>query len=382
MSRKQFIVTLVALVVLGAGGAAVVLSDRAAWTDANTRSGQKLVPDLHISEVAEIALGDAAGELHLVKGKDGWSVRERADFPADTDRIGELLVRLAELKIVQRENLPGSQRARLQLVEPKERDTKDAGTRLELKDAKGRALAHLLLGKKVLKGAPGTELARGEPEATGRYLASQGDAGTLLVVSDPLSQAEPRAGQWIQKELIRVDRSRSISAAGGDGKPRWAVARNSESVDWRFADSPVKPDLQKATDLASALYWINAVDVVPDPAKVDTGLGRPVVIKAATFDGLTYTLRIGNKIGDNYYLGLSVAGEPPKTRVPAKGEKAEDKAKKDKEFEEARKKLLERVEREKKLERWTYLVARSSLDPLLRDRAQLLAEKKKASKKI
>jgi len=379
MSRRQLVIVLAVLAVLAAAGIAVTLSDRAAWAPAESRSGQ-VVPGLRISDIQQIALSDAADEVHLVRGKEGWSVRERADFPADTDRVGDLLVRLAELKVVQREALPDKLRGRMQLVDPKDKDTKDAGTRLELKDAKSTVLARFVLGKKVLKGGQESALGRGEPEATGRYLTLNGDSSTLLAVSDPLSQAEPKASQWILKDLIRVDRSRSISAAVGDGKARWNFTRNSESADWRFADSSVKPDLQKATDIASALYWINAVDVVPDPAKADTGLDHPVVIKASTFDGLTYTLRIGNKIGENYYFRVAVTGEPPQARVPAKGEKAEDTAKKDKEFEEGRKKLLERLDREKRLERWTYLVAGSTLAPLLRDRVQLMPEKRAARK--
>jgi len=380
MSRKQLIIVLAVLAVLGAAGTAVILSDRAAWTSADSRSAEKVVPGLRISDVAEIGLAGSSAELRLLKGKDGWSVRERADFAADTDRVGDFLVKLAEIKVVQRESLPETQRGRMQLLEPQSKDKEEAGTRLELKDARGGVLAQLLLGKKVLKSTTQSAPSRSGPEATGRYVTSRSDPGTLLVVSDPLSQAEPSAEQWIRKELIRVDRSRSISAIGSDGRRRWTVVRNSESVDWRFADSAAKPDLQKATDLASALYWINAADVVPDPAKVDTGLSRPVVIKASTFDGLTYTLRIGNKAGDNYYLGLAVAGEPPRVRSAGKGEKAEDKAKKDKEFEEERQKIVDKLAREKQLERWTYLVARSSLDPLLRDRAQLMPEKKAAKK--
>jgi hypothetical protein len=380
MSRGPLIGVLAVLVVLGAAGAAVLVSERSAWTGADSHAGQKVFPDLRISDVAEIAIGDAEGRLRLARQKDGWSVRERADFPADTDRIGELLVKLAELKVVQREALPESQRARLQLVEPKDKESKDAGTRLELKDEKGSVLASLLLGKKVLKAPPPGTPPRGEPEATGRYVTAGSETSTLLAVSDPLAQVEAKADRWIVKDLIRVDRSKTISAVGNDGRPRWTVARNGESVDWKFADSSLRPDLQKATDLASALYWINAADVVGDP-KTDTGLARPVVIKAVTFDGLTYTLRVGNRVGDNYYLGLAVAGEPAKARVAAKGEKAGDKAKNDKEFEEGRKKLIERIEREKRLERWTYVVAKSSLDPLLRDRAQLLPEKKAAKKK-
>ena len=39
------------------------------------------------------------------------------------------------------------------------------------------------------------------------------------------------------------------------------------------------------------------------------------------------------------------------------------------------------VQGEKKLEAWTYLVSKTTLDPLLRDRQQLMPEKKKPAKK-
>jgi hypothetical protein len=150
-------------------------------------------------------------------------------------------------------------------------------------------------------------------------------------------------------------------------------------MDWKLLGSKEKPDLQKATDLASSLGWVNLVDVVADPAKTD--LDHAVVIKAETFDGLKYTLNVGRQVDAGYYVRIAVAGEPAKARKPAKGEKAEDKAKNDKAFEEQRKKLLEKAEREKKLEPWTYVVARTGLDPLLRDRQQLMPEKKKPAKK-
>jgi hypothetical protein len=376
MNRRQFLILLAVLAVLTAGGAAVLQSDRSGWKTAETRAGQKVVPGLRISEVAEIAIKDAAGELHLVKGASGWTVRERADFAADTERVGELLIKLAELKIVQDEILPENQRARLQLVEPKDKATQDAGTLLELKDAKGAPLARLLLGKKVLKNTEAASLARGEDPAAGRYLVAGTDAGRMLAVSEPFTQVEPKAEAWIVKDLIRIDQVKSLSATGRDGKPRWVVIRDSESVDWKFAGSKQKPDLQKATDLASSVSWMNLADVVADPANAGTGLDRAVVIRVQTFDGPSYTLRIGNEAGGNYYVGVAAAGEPQKTRVPAKNEKAEDKAKNDKEFEERRKKLVEKLEREKKLDRWAYRVAKAGIDPLLRDRAQLLPEKK------
>jgi uncharacterized protein DUF4340 len=379
VNRRQFFIALAALAVLAVLGAAVVLSDRSAWTAADSRAGQKAIPDLRLSEVAEIAILDPASELHLARGETGWSVRERAGFAAETDRIAALLVKVAELKIVQSEPLPESQRARLGLLEPKDKAA-GGGTLIELKDAKGGSLGRLLLGKKIVKSSPVASLSRGETEATGRYLTAGGEAGTMLAVGEPLTEVESKPELWLVKDLLRADGAKSISSSK-DGRQRWSVTRETESADWKFAGSKEKPDLQKATDLASSLGWVNLVDVVADPAKADTGLDHAIVIKADTFDGISYTLTVGNKAGDNYYVRVAVAGEPRKTRTPAKGEKAEDKAKNDKEFGERRKKLIENVEREKKLDRWTYLVAKNGLEPLLRDRPELMPEKKKSAKK-
>lgn len=379
MNRSQFLIMLVVLAVLAAAGAGVVLSDRSAWTSGDSRAGQKAIAGLKIADVAEIAIRDSTGELHLVRGKTGWSVRERADFAADTDRIAALLVQLAEMKVVQSEPLVESQRARFDLVEPKDKSS-GAGTVVELKDAKGGTLGRLLLGKEIVKSAPVASLGRGVAEPTGRYLTAGSDANTMLAVGEPLTQAESKAQDWLVKDLLRVEGSKTISS-WKDGKQRWIVTRDKESADWKLAGSREKPDLQKATDLASSLGWVNLVDVVADPAKADTGLDHAVVIKAETFEGISYTIKVGKQEGMNYYVQIAVAGEPPKTRPAVKNEKPEDEKKNDKDFEERRKKLVEKVDKEKELGRWVYLVSKTSLDPLLRDRQQLMPEKKKPAKK-
>jgi len=381
MNRAQFLILFAVLVVLAAAGAGIVVSERSSSTSADSRIGRKIAPGLRLGDVAEIAIRDGAGELHLAKGEGGWTVRERAGFAADTGRIGDLLLKLAELKIVQEESVPESQRARLQLVEPKDGTAATgAGTLLELKDAKGATLVRLLLGRKVMKNAETASPGRDPGEATGRYLVSAIDAKMMWVVAEPLAQVEPKADQWLVKDLIQVERVKSIASTGPGGKPRWTVTRDNDNAEWKFSGSKEKPDLQKATDLASAFSWMSISDVVADPAKA-TGLDRAVTIKAGTFDGFIYTLRIGNKAGDNYNVGIEVAGEPPKARTPEKGEKAADKAGRDKELDERRKKLGEKLEREKQFGRWIYLIGKNSIEPLLRERAQLLPEKKKDVKK-
>jgi hypothetical protein len=379
MSRKQFLVVLAVLAVLAVAAAGVMLSDRSSWTSGDSLAGRKALPGLKISDVAEIAIRDSSGELHLQRTEAGWTARERAGFAADTDRVAAMLIKLAEVKVVQSEPLAEGQRARLELLEPKDKTT-GAGTAVELKDAKGAVLGRLLLGKKIMKGSAMASIGRPEADATGRYLVAGDEAKTLLAVGDPLLEAAAKPRDWLVKDLLRVEGAKKVSSMK-DGKLRWTVARNTEGMDWKLAGSVQAPDLQKATDLSSSLGWVNLVDVVPDPAKADTGLDHPVTVQAQTFDGLKYTLDIGKQVDSNYYLRIAVSGEPARTRPAVKGEKAEDKAKKDREFEERRKKLLEQVDREKKLAAWTYLVSKTTVDPLLRDRQQLLPEKKKPAKK-
>ncbi len=378
MSRKQFLLVLAVLLALAVAAGALVFSDNESWRG-EAQAGRRIAPDLKISEVAEIAVTGAPGAAHLARTERGWVVRERGDFPADLDRIRELLLKLADLRAAQAEPVPQSQRARLQLVEPA-KDAKDAGTVLELKDAKGAILARFLLGKKVFRQTEVAGPAGTPPEATGRYLIAGTDANTMLVVPDPLNAAEPRPEPWLRKELLRAERVKSVTSIGPDRRERWTVTRDQDNTDWRFAGSSGRPDLQKATDAAGAFGWMDLVDVVVDPRNTETGLSRAVTVRAETFDNLAYTVRIGDKVGDNYYVAVSVTGEPRASRAPDKGETAEDKEKKDKAFAEDKARTAERLERERGLERWRYVVGKNAIEPLLRDRAQMLPEKKTAKK--
>ena len=75
-----------------------------------------------------------------------------------------------------------------------------------------------------------------------------------------------------------------------------------------------------------------------------------------------------------------MTGNFPKERTPGKEEKAEDKEKLDKEFAESRKKLEEKLKSVKAFEKWTYVVSKWTVDPFLKERKDLLVEKKEEPK--
>jgi hypothetical protein len=105
------------------------------------------------------------------------------------------------------------------------------------------------------------------------------------------------------------------------------------------------------------------------------------VVTIGTFDNFTYTIKVGQKTNDNLPILLAVAAQIPKERTPGKDEKAEDKTKLDKEFKDQQKKLEDKLSQEQGYGKWVFLVANWTLDSVLKERSQLLSEKKEEPKK-
>jgi len=126
---------------------------------------------------------------------------------------------------------------------------------------------------------------------------------------------------------------------------------------------------------------LSFADVAADAKPGTLGLDKPTVAAIETFDNFSYTLKIGQKTNDNYPLTLAVAARIANERPPVKDEKPQDKTKLDKEFKDNQKKLEDKLSQDKACEPWIYLVSTWSVEPLLKERSQLMAEKKEEPKK-
>ncbi|HEY2951029.1 MAG TPA: hypothetical protein VGK40_00520, partial [Verrucomicrobiae bacterium] len=111
------------------------------------------------------------------------------------------------------------------------------------------------------------------------------------------------------------------------------------------------------------------------------GLEKPTVATLETFDNFNYTLKLGGSGDGDRQVQVAVSANLAKDRAPGKDEKPEDKTKLDKEFAEKNKKLEDKLKAEKAFEKWTYTVAKYTVDQLLKERHELLAEKKEEPKK-
>ena len=118
MNHKTFLILIGLLVVLGGAGLAMFWQDLSAWRSTGAKIGSKPFEKLAINEVAQIRLYDGKGEVTLALKGDRWVVKQRGDYAASVQEIGDLLVKLPDLKVVQTENVGATLLPRLNLVAP------------------------------------------------------------------------------------------------------------------------------------------------------------------------------------------------------------------------------------------------------------------------
>ncbi|MBI2224301.1 MAG: DUF4340 domain-containing protein, partial [Betaproteobacteria bacterium] len=232
MNRKTFLILIALLVVLGGAGLALFWQDLSAWRKADVKIGSRIFDRLPVNDVAQIRLKDGKGEATLALKDGRWVVRERGDYSASVQEIGDLLLKLPDLKVVQTENVGEALLPRLDLLDPAKADKADnAATLLELSDKSGKVIGSALLGRKVIKIEP-SPLPIKQEIPVGRYVLAQGSP-TVLVLSDALKNADAKPAQWLARDFFKAERIKSLTASGEGAQ--WKIIRNEEYGEWKFA---------------------------------------------------------------------------------------------------------------------------------------------------
>ena len=382
MNRKQFALLLFLLVVVGLGGLLVYNKQNDVRSAGDPTLGKKLFGQLLVNDVAHISLKQGTNELNLVKKDDLWRVRERSDYPANYSEISDFLLKVRDLKIAQSEKAGPADLARLGLVPGQ---GTNAALAVDFKDQKDKSLQSLLLGKKHMqkskRPSPFGDMGdSGFPD--GRYVRTGTESDSVALISDALANIEPKPEQWLNKDFVKVEKPKSIEVTFSTATNSWKLTRETETAEWKLADA--KPtevlDSSKASSAANPLNSPSFTDVETLSKAQEHGLDQPTLVKLETFDNFSYNLKVGPKTNDSFALTLTVSAQIAKDRTPGKDEKPEDKAKLDKEFKDKAQKSEEKLATEKGYENWIYFVSGWTLDPLMKERTQLLVEKKEEKK--
>jgi hypothetical protein len=372
MNRKQ----LSTLVILGLviGGLGLVLFNRksGSWKSSDQEMKQAIFKDFPLNDVSHVRIQQATSEINLVKADGLWTVQERWGYPANFGDIGDLLRKMWELKSVRTLKVGSSQFGRLELLPPDQ--GANSGTLLEFKGKDGKLLHSLLLGKKATRESPQASPFGDGEIPVGRFIASPENPETVWLISEPLSDAEARPERWLNKDFFKVEKLRSISVAHPEPEKSWKLLREKEGGDLQLANKSEGEefDKNKAYGAGHALSYPSFNDIA-DPAKE---LENPILARIETFDGFTYSFSIAPGTGDSYFMKMGVEADLLRQRQPADDETPEDKERLDKEFQDKLQKLQEKLDQDKSYQKWTYLVSKWTIDPLLKERKEYIADQK------
>ncbi len=383
MNLKQLSILIVLVALLGGLGYYLYKDDQAKrYAPQTSASGQKLLGEFPLNDVAQIIIKSQQGEVNLAKSDDLWKVKERNQYPANYGEIHDLLRKMWELKGVQEVKVGPTQFGRVELLTP-DKGT-NSGTLVEFKDKSGKLLKSVLLGKKHMRQSEGAPGPMGDSGGwpNGRFILVQGEATPKVwIISEAFSNLEPKADSWLNKDFFKVEKLRSASVTTTNATNNWKLFRETEGGELKLADKKAGEELDssKASGVGSLLSWPSFTDVLPPDAKPETtGMDKPVEAVLETFDNFTYTVKVGKYTNDeNFTLQVKVAANIPAERTPGKDEKKEDKDKLDKEFKEKNDKLKEKLKQEQACEKWTYVVSKWTVDQVLKPRSEFIAAPKK-----
>ena len=377
MNLKQLGILLVIVVVIGGAGLAIHNRQKSSWTGGGAEAGRKLLGDkFPFNDVGHISIKHGTNELNLVKKEDMWRVRERGNYPANFSQISEFLLKARDLKIVKTEEIGPSQLARMELAPGQ---GSNSAVVVEFNDQTDKPIQTLLLGKKHMKKSPNPSQFEGEAGfPDGRYVAVGTNTHQVALISDPLEMADVNPDQWLDKDFIHVEKPKSIAVEFPVATNSWQLTRETETGDWKLANTNAgeQVDSSKISGVTSPFSSPTFTSVLPGGKLDKSGTNQPTLVKIDTFDDFHYTIQVGAKTNDDYLATIAVSAKPPVEPVMGKDEKPEDKALLDKRFKDMQQKFADKLKQEQSYGQWTYLVPSYVVDPVLKERSELLVDKK------
>ena len=237
--------------------------------------GGLLLPDLgedldRVTRVSVVGAGSAPVAT-LVRGEDGsWSVAEKDGYPADTEKVRQTLISLAEARI----------------VEPKTANP-DFYDRLGVEGVEDEAAGGVAV---TLTGAAmPVNVIVGDTEGTSQVYVRQADqAQSFLVDRNP--DVGNETTDWLATEILAIpgDRMARVTVTHPDGEVVSVSKADSEQSNFELEEIPPGRELQYASVanvMGNVLSSLNLQDVEP---RTDTD--EPVTVtEFVTFDGLAIT---------------------------------------------------------------------------------------------
>lgn len=370
MNRKQFVLVLLALCVIGGAGLALFLRNEKTWNVREAKVGEYLFPNFDPNAVAAIHM-KAHQDFWIVRTNGVWRVPGRWDYLANFSQIHDLLLEIRSLKVSESEIIGPSLRGRVFLNDPT--NAVGPGQLLEFEDEHGKILASLLLGLKHDRPQKENEPLGMHGWFDGRYVLVPSEPDNVLLIPTELPEAATYPGGWVDKTFFKIENIKFVGLVSPDPKKNWELVRETPNSKWTMTglnpgETLDNEHLAQATEIWAFPTFIDVGSNVPPS---ETLMEKPDVVTVVTFDNLAYTIKVGSPRTDGTrFMTMSVAADFSAPRIASPDESAEDKKRLDDEFEAKKKVLQDKVTKERVFSHYEYLT-QDWLNVVIRDRDQI-----------
>jgi Domain of unknown function (DUF4340) len=260
--------------------------------------------------VAKVTIETPDGSFTLVRQDEGrWVAPDRFDYPVAIDQVRDLVVALADMRLVERKTSLAERYERLELRDLNAEGAKSKLVRVESAD--GEVLAEAIIGKQ-------RQRLTGH-QSSGTYIRRPSEAQTWLASGSV--QPDLEVQNWLESEVVELPgeslRRVEVTPAQGSG---YTILRDEKGGELRLEGLSEDEQLKADADLgrlANALSSVTMEDVKPRD-EIEWPDEQPTA-RFVTFDGLQVSVRLA-KIGEEHFAAFDTEQVEPAVAVTADGE--------------------------------------------------------------
>ena len=297
--KRGSVVVLALITVIAVIAAAVALSRYEQRTSLRFEP-QPMYPQViaQAQRITEIAIADASRSVRLWRDTDGWRVAQRHDYPADEQKIANLVAEVARIRLIEPRSDKPQLQERMNLRDLSQADSRAKQVRLL---AGEQTLADLLIG----------ETRRAAGSGPRQFYARRSDEARAWLAEGSLDPSTAPTA-WLAGTIVDInqERIRRVTIEHPDGDHS-VLQRATSGEAFALLDAPPDQVLQHSR-LNAVSYGVQGLPLndVMRPQEAPIAFDAPVVVTFDTFDGLSVVVEVASHQRSSYYARLR-AGHTP-----------------------------------------------------------------------
>jgi hypothetical protein len=232
----------------------------------------------------------------LIRDGDSWLVADKDNYPANAAKIGQVVLAMADLTLIEPKTQKADFYPRLEVEDP----GKGKSSLISVKDKSGTSLAEAIVGKRRYDRLGGGN--------DGVYLRKPGDPQAWLARGslDPPKETS----SWLERRILDIPEKRiaKVTLTQADGT-KLVISRPQPDAKFAVEDAPADAKFKGDTTTAGPAMALETMDL--DDVKPSNELPIPdkdvVTASFATFDGLAVNIRLVDR-DKTSWIAISASG--------------------------------------------------------------------------